>query len=158
MSKDTNNTVTSQDTKDEKPPVRTWRALPPLPEWVIDAPPSTVLNDFSHHIILYSKNWYGSSGHILVDLRVLMAEYSGQYVDTISDSQVWQSLVETLVKYVKNEFDLSEAILSMIGKNHNFKRTIEGVMIGKIATIDGCYCDPRKRLDILSFDPLEPLR
>lgn len=113
---------------------------------------SKVPSDFSHHVILYAKNWYGRTHRPLKDLRQLLSLYSGTEYDSISDNDIYERVVCAFSEYVRNPRCIYEAILDMLGKKWTMAaqyndREIE-IMLGKLEIIDGCYCDPAKKLDI----------
>ena len=127
------------------------KPLDPLPDYVMNLPVSQkVPNTFAHHVILYAKNWYGQSGNVISDLKELLSVYSNMSIDYIHDRDVLEVLVSTFAEYV-HKFELSDGIYEMVYGKYQQKRTPEQIMVGKISTILGEYCDPCKRLPVLSF-------
>ena len=114
---------------------------------------SKVPDNFGHHVVLYAKNWHGRSGNPIADLKAMLSLYAGIDIQYISDRDIYGMIASTFAECVHNQYDISEAIMEMIGKKwappfDHFNGTPEGAMLGKLSIVDGCYCDPSQMLKI----------
>ena len=118
---------------------------------------SKVPDSFSHHVVLYAKNWYGHSGDSIADLRALICLYAGIEPQYVPESDIYRLVAAAFAECVHNKYDIEEAILEMTGKKwsapfERFNGTPVGAMIGKLSIVEGCYCDPSQMLKI-KFEP-----
>lgn len=103
-------------------------------------------HSFSQQILLYAKNWYGKSGNIIEDLKILFTEWSDIPTEFITDRDIHTLLVDAFVEYVSlKPFDHKEALQEMLGwrwgrsNSALSDRKPEEVMIGKLSVVDGKY-------------------
>jgi hypothetical protein len=113
-----------------------------------------VPQSFDHHILLYAKHWYKRSGNILEDLRVLLAEYSGNGLKLTSESDVKECLCNCYAEYAPM-YNRGRALQEMLGWGWVMPmggRTPEQIMLSQLCTIEGKYVDPDKLLPVLVKD------
>lgn len=113
-----------------------------------------VAEGFAHHIILYSKGWYGQSkgkNHIIKDLKILLAAYSNTDITYLSDRDIWEHLVLAFAKYgTTNVLATADSLIEMLGKKYGydagFSRNPEEVIIGALSVTMGELVDTKEML------------
>ena len=125
------------------------------------------MGTFANHIILYAKNWYGSSYNgeedqvpfILNDLRKLQARFSGIEEKHIGDNDVRGFILEAFDKYVTSLMDRKEGLAEAFGWRWGRKnrpplndRDPIIVMIGKLSIVKGEYAYLSELYPDICFD------
>ena len=106
---------------------------------------------FGNQIIIYSKHWYGRSGDVIEDLRKMLAVYTGNDIEHLSEGDIWQILTATFEEFVPL-WTRQDALFDMLGKKwagwaDMLQRPPESIMVGCLAIIKGKYVDMSKQLD-----------
>jgi hypothetical protein len=113
---------------------------------------SKPLSGVTNQILLYAKGWYGKSGDIISDIRQIVSKYCMLEIQHIPEGDVWELLASTFAECVKNEHDVKEAIIDMLGKkwlgfNINFNRKPEDIIIGKLSIVHGEWVNKDEKMD-----------
>ena len=107
----------------------------------------------ANQVIIYAKNWYGSSDNIIEDIKKLTCHFCALRPEQTSDKEVWRILTTTFSDYVTNEFDRREALLHILsrhlGANPSFVPSPEEAMIGALSITEGGTVDMSKKDDKL---------
>lgn len=113
---------------------------------------------FANQVIIYSKHWYGRTDNIIDDLKRLLAEYTGNNIDIISEHDIWQILTATFEEFVPL-YARQEALFEMLGKKwagfaEYLNRTPEQIMVGNLTICKGECADMSKKMDF-SLDGID---
>jgi len=110
------------------------------------------MNTFANHIVMYAKNWYGSSyngqkgsQYILDDLKALLSRWSWVAEKDISNIDIQHFLIRTFNECVTNEHVKNEKLAEMLGWKYGRNdgimsdREPEVVIIGALSCVEGHY-------------------
>ncbi len=75
------------------------------------------IDEFSRHILLYSKYWYKRSEDQISDLKILCGKIAGMQVEDGSfeytDDQIWKFCVQTFMHHCDNRYHIQEYLERM---------------------------------------------
>ena len=103
-----------------------------------------------NQILIYSKNWYGSTNNAIEDIRAIMANYSGCHISYINDEDAQANIIGAFETYCPT-YDRIEALMTGLGVKKLFPNrepNIYDLMLAKLSCTLGDCVDMTKKLDI----------
>jgi len=99
------------------------------------------MNDFHRHTLLYCKHWYRRTEDWVDDLKTLYSKIADIDKSYYTEQDVWETLVETFVKFDDSEFHVRDFLFRIFRPNGRLFsltadfRDVITQLIGKISII-----------------------
>ena len=103
-----------------------------------------------NQILIYSKNWYGSTNNAIEDIRAIMANYSGCHISYINDKDAQANIIGAFETYCPT-YARIEALMTGLGVKKlfpNHQPNIYDLMLSKLSITLGKYVNMDEKLDI----------
>jgi len=103
-----------------------------------------------NQILIYAKNWYGSTNDAIKDIRVIISQYTGCELKYINDKDAQANIIGAFETYCPT-YDRIEALMTGLGVKKlftNHQPDIYDLMLAKLSCTLGSCVDMEKKLDI----------